>query len=372
MADSSLFSTAVYAERLADAARLCGRHGLSGLVISAGGELAYLTGSWLSSHERLTALVIPAEGRPTMIAPAPDIGDLALSAVPELDIEVRGWVDGEDAHRLAIAALPPRGPVGLGESLTAQHVLRLQELLGDRATVLATTALKELFMRKDAAEIEELRAAAAAIDRVHAQVPDLLIPGRTEDEVAADLDRLIRTEHADVDFIIVGSGPNGANPHHSHSSRLLRESELVVIDIGGPLATGYRSDSTRTYVAGGGEPGPEEYRAWGVLAEAQRAAREAVRPGVRAADIDATARAAIADAGYGEYFTHRTGHGIGLSTHEEPFIMAGNSLMLEEGMTFSIEPGIYMPGQWGMRLEDIVLVTADGHESLNRAERTLR
>lgn len=369
MAD--LFPTDVYARRLARAAELCREEGLAGLIIGTGPELAYLTGSWVSSHERLTALVVPAHGTPVLLAPATDIGDLELSALPHLDVLVRGWVDGEDAHARAAAVLD-HGPVALGSSLTTLHVLRLQELI-DAPTLPAATTLRELFMRKDAAEIEELAQAGAAIDRVHERVPGLLRPGRTEEQVAADLRALILEEHEVEDFVIVGSGPNGANPHHSHSARELSTGDVVVVDLGGTRGPGYHSDSTRTYVVGGAGEAPRDARqAYAVLQTAHAAALARVRPGVTAASVDAAARQVIEEAGYGGYFIHRTGHGIGLSTHEEPFIMAGNELTLEPGMCFSIEPGIYLPGQWGMRLEDIVVVTEDGVELLSHQQRELR
>lgn len=369
-----LFESKVYARRIAAAVEQAAAAGLDGLIIGPGPELAYLSGSWISSHERLTALVIPVSGRPLLVAPEVDAADLGASAVPELDIDVRGWRDGESAHQLAVAALQGQGPVALGSSLTADHVLALQELLGERRTVLATAALKELFMRKDAAEIEQLREANHAIDRVHAQVPGLLRPGRTEAEVAADLEQLILAEHEVVDFIIVGSGPNGANPHHSFSERVLEAGDPVVLDIGGTYGVGYHSDSTRTYVTGGEvDAAPEEFRRlYEVLFRAQEAAVAAVRPGVTAESIDLVARDIITEAGYGEYFSHRTGHGIGLSTHEEPFIMAGNQLVLEEGMAFSVEPGIYLSGRFGARIEDIVAVTAEGCECLTQQQRVLK
>ncbi|MGD7001303.1 M24 family metallopeptidase [Corynebacterium halotolerans] len=370
---TELFDSSVYARRISQAALAAASAGLSGLVIGTGPELAYLTGSWISSHERLTALVIPAAAQPVIVAPAVDRSDLAHSALPELDVDLSGWVDGDDPHQLVVDALGEDGPVALGSSLTADHVLKIQEKLGERKTVLATSALKELFMRKDADEIEQLRLAGRAIDAVHAEVPGLLRAGRTEAEVAADLEKLILAEHDVVDFIIVGSGPNGADPHHSFSDRELNEHEPVVIDIGGTYGVGYHSDCTRTYVVGGTEGVAEEFTGlYQVLFDAQEAACAAVRPGVTAESIDQIARDHIAAAGYGEYYIHRTGHGIGLSTHEEPFIMAGNDLVLEEGMAFSVEPGIYLPGKFGARIEDILTVTAEGAEYLTRQPRVLQ
>lgn len=369
---AELFDSSVYARRISQAATSAAAAGLSGLIIGTGPEMAYLTGSWISSHERLTALVIPVAASPVLVAPDVDRAELKLSALPELDLDLVGWVDGDDPHRLVADAIPGADPVALGSSLTADHVLKLQELLGDRRTVLATESLKELFMRKDADEIEQLRRAGRAIDVVHAEVPDLLRAGRTEAEVAADLEKLILAEHDAVDFIIVGSGPNGADPHHSFSDRELAAGEPVVVDIGGTYGVGYHSDCTRTYVVGGPAGVDAEFtELYRVLFDAQEAACAAVRPGVTAESIDRVAREHIAAAGYGEYYIHRTGHGIGLSTHEEPFIMAGNELVLEEGMAFSVEPGIYLPGKFGARIEDILAVTADGAESLTCQPRVL-
>jgi D-alanyl-D-alanine dipeptidase len=220
-------------------------------------------------------------------------------------------------------------------------------------------------MLKDPAEIDALRKAGASIDRVHARVPDFLVPGRTEADVAADIAEAIVAEgHSDVAFVIVGSGPHGADPHHACSDRELQAGDVVVVDIGGAYEPGYHSDSTRTYSIG--EPEPEVAQPYSVLQRAQRAAVDAVRPGVTAEQVDAAARDVLAEAGLAEYFVHRTGHGIGLSVHEEPYIVAGNDLPLAPGMAFSVEPGIYFAGRWGARIEDIVIVTEDGAMPVNQ------
>jgi Xaa-Pro aminopeptidase len=370
---ASRFSTDVYAQRLRSAAAAAADAGLAGLVITPGYDLRYLVGSRAQTFERLTALVLAASGDATIVVPRLELASLKESAVTELGLAVRDWVDGDDPYRLVADALGERkeheggrnAPVATAvtDSMPALHLLPLADVLGV-VPVLATDVLRRLRMIKDAAEIDALRKAGAAIDRVHARVPEFLVPGRTEADVAADIAEAIVAEgHSEVAFIIVGSGPHGADPHHECSDRELRAGDVVVVDIGGPYEPGYNSDSTRTYSIG--EPDPEVAHRYAVLQHAQQAAVEAVRPGVTAEQVDAVARDVLAAEGLAEAFVHRTGHGIGLSVHEEPYIVAGNALPLEEGMAFSVEPGIYFPGQWGARIEDIVVVTADGALSVN-------
>lgn len=360
----SRFSTDVYAQRLSAAASAAADAGLAGLIITPGYDLRYLVGSRAQTFERLTALVLPATGTPTIVVPRLELAALRESAVTELGVTVQDWVDGQNPYQMVVEALGGAGvTTAVTDSMPALHLLPLADLLGV-VPVLATDVLRRLRMIKDPAEIDALRKAGAAIDRVHAQVPGFLVPGRTEADVAADIAEAIVAEgHSEVAFIIVGSGPNGADPHHECSDRELRAGDIVVVDIGGPYEPGYNSDSTRTYSIG--EPDPEVARRYAVLQRAQQAAVAAVWPGVTAEQIDAAARDVLAAEGLAEAFVHRTGHGIGLSVHEEPYIVAGNDLRLEAGMAFSVEPGVYFPGQWGARIEDIVVVTEDGALSVN-------
>jgi len=360
----SRFDAAVYAHRLRAAAAAAADAGLAGLVITPGYDLRYLIGSRAETFERLTALVVPTSGEPTVVLPRLELASLKQSAVVDLGVSVRDWVDGEDPYALVVDALGG-SPVATAvtDAMPALHLLPLTAQLGV-LPVLATDVLRTLRMIKDPAEIEALRRAGAAIDRVHARVPQFLVPGRTEAEVAADIDEAIVAEgHSSAAFIIVGSGPHGADPHHEVSDRVLQAGDIIVVDIGGPVEPGYNSDSTRTYSLG--EPKPEVAEQYSILQHAQRAAVDAVRPGVTAEQVDAAARDVLADAGLAEHFVHRTGHGIGLSVHEEPYIVAGNDLPLQPGMAFSVEPGIYFPGNWGARIEDIVIVTEDGAEPVN-------
>jgi D-alanyl-D-alanine dipeptidase len=362
--DSHRFDAAVYARRLAAAAAATADAGLDGLVISPGYDLRYLSGSRAQTFERLTALVVPASGDPTVVVPRLELASLKGSAVTELGLAVRDWVDGDDPYQMVSAALGGvPAATAVTDSMPALHLLPLAGVLGV-SPVLATDILRTLRMIKEECEIDALRKAGSAIDRVHARVPEFLIPGRTEADIAADIAEAIVGEgHSEVSFIIVGSGPHGADPHHSYSDRELQVGDIVVVDIGGSYEPGYHSDSTRTYSIG--EPEDDVAQQYSVLQRAQRAAIDTVRPGVTAEQVDAAARDVLAEAGLAEAFVHRTGHGIGLSVHEEPYIVSGNDLPLAAGMAFSIEPGIYFPGRWGARIEDIVVLTEDGALAVN-------
>ncbi|CCH30512.1 Xaa-Pro peptidase family protein [Actinosynnema sp. NPDC047251] len=350
--------------RLDKAATAATVAGVDALLITPGSDLRYLIGAGGSSFERLTCLVLPVGGTPVLVVPKLEQPGYAAVPTGELGVDVATWVDGEDPYALVRRALKGTDRVAVADMMPALHNLSLRDAIGGDQ-VLAGPILRELRMRKDASEVEALRKAGAAIDRVHARVGEWLRPGRTEAEVGADIAAAIVAEgHELAEFVIVGSGPNGASPHHSLSDRVIEAGDVVVVDIGGPVAEGYNSDSTRTYVLG--EPRDKDvWDTYAVLQAAQRAAVDAVKPGVTCESIDAAAREVIADAGFGEYFVHRTGHGIGLDVHEEPYIVGGNDLVLEAGMAFSVEPGIYLPGRWGARIEDIVIATDTGVESVN-------
>jgi Xaa-Pro aminopeptidase len=351
--------------RLDRARQAAGSAGADAMLLAPGSDLRYLLGGSGSSFERLTCLVVPTGGTPVLVVPKLEAPGYAEVPTAELGVEVATWVDGEDPYALVASLLGGAARLALGDVMPALHVLGLRAALPGSEQVLAGPIVRELRMRKDAAEVDALRRAGAAIDRVHARMAEFLRVGRTEAEVGADIAAAIVEEgHALAEFVIVGSGPNGASPHHSLSDRVVRAGDVVVVDIGGPVAEGYCSDSTRTYALGSPAE-PDVTGTYEVLRAAQAAAVAAVRPGVPAQEIDAAARAIIADAGLGEFFIHRTGHGIGLDVHEDPYIVGGNALPLEPGMAFSVEPGIYLPGRWGARIEDIVVVTEDGVESLN-------
>ncbi|MFB9236349.1 M24 family metallopeptidase [Plantactinospora siamensis] len=402
-------------DRLAAAQRATAAAGLDALLLTPGSDLRYLTGYHAHALERLTCLVLPAAGPATLIVPRLERPAAEASPAPGTGLRIVDHADGADPYPLVLAALRdaagagggsaatdigaagggpaatgaaagggpgatgadpetggrraaggavPARAIGLGNRMWAEQVLALRDVLPHTRWRLAGEVLRELRIHKSPAEVAALRAAGAAIDAVHARMAEWLRPGRTEREVGTDIAAAIREAgHATADFVIVASGPNAASPHHDTADRTIEPGDPVVVDIGGTMPSGYCSDSTRTYALG--EPPAEFRRYYAVLHAAQRAAVAAVRPGVRAEAVDAAARDAITAAGYGDAFLHRTGHGIGLDGHEEPYVVAGNDRPLEPGMAFSIEPGIYLPGRHGARIEDIVVCAADGVERLN-------
>jgi len=358
------------ADRLARARQAAKAAEVDALLITPGPDLRYLTGYDAIPLERLTCLVVPASADPMIVVPGLEKPAAVASPIGELGLEILTWGETDDPYALVASLLPERAVAGLDNHMWAEKVLRLRAAMPAAEQVLAGTVLRELRIRKTPDEVEALRRAGSAIDRVHARVHEWLRAGRTEREVGKDIaDAIIAEGHVRVDFVIVGSGPNGASPHHELSDRVIEQGEPVVVDIGGTMPDGYCSDETRTYSVG--EPPADFVEYYAVLQAAQAAACDHVRPGVTAESVDAAARDIITDAGYGEYFVHRTGHGIGLETHEEPYIVSGNTELLEPGMAFSVEPGIYLPGRHGARIEDILVCGESDGERVNLRPRDL-
>jgi Xaa-Pro aminopeptidase len=365
----------VLSERLRKAADAAASAGVDALLVTPGADLRYLAGYDAIPLERLTCLVVPARGEPTLVVPR--LERLAAEA-SGADAVVKIVTHEETDDAFAMTADLIRGAiegepstVGVADRMWAEQVLRFRALLPAARQVTAGQVLRSLRLRKTADEVAGLRRAAAAIDAVHARMGEWLRPGRTEHAVGRDIAAaIVDAGHSSVNFTIVAGGPNGASPHHSTSERVIKPGDAVVVDIGGTMPDGYCSDCTRTYVAAG-TPDEEFLRYYAVLLEAQMESCTSVRPGVTAQSVDAAARDVITAAGYGEHFVHRTGHGIGLEAHEEPWIVSGNETVLEPGMCFSIEPGIYLPGRHGARIEDIVTVTQDGVERLDTIDRDL-
>ncbi|MFC8841358.1 aminopeptidase P family protein [Streptomyces griseoincarnatus] len=361
------FTADDYKDRMDRAARQAADAGLAGLLVAPGPDLVWLTGyAPPAVTERLTLLVLAAGREPVLVVPTLEAPD-AEKATGAPALALRDWTDGKDPYALTAALLDDRGRFGVSDNAWALHLLGLQQALPGTSYVSLTDALPMLRAMKDAAELERLAAAGAAADAAFEEIRNVRFSGRPESEVAADLAALLRRfGHSQVDFTIVASGPNGANPHHEAGDRRIGRGDMVVLDFGG-LKDGYGSDTSRTVHVG--EPTEEERRVHDLVREAQEAGFRAVRPGAACQDVDRAARAVIADAGYGEYFVHRTGHGIGVTTHEPPYMIEGEERPLVPGMCFSVEPGVYLPGRFGVRIEDIVTVTEDGGRRLNDTER---
>ncbi len=375
-----------YAARLAAARVEAAAAGLDVLCIGVGADLRYLTGYEAMPLERLTMLLVPAaDGVPlTLIAPRLEATPArTCAAAADGALEVVTWEETEDPMALVASRLSEGlgrdasdlRAVAVNDSLRAAFVLGLQRVLPNASFVVASTVLRRLRMRKDADEVALLRRAAQAADRVVLEIANGRLVGRTEADVAREIrERLLAEGHEASEFWIVASGPNSASPHHDAGDRVIQGGEPIVIDIGGQIE-GYGSDITRTLWVTGGDatagPDPEFLRLYEVLQRAQATASDAVRPGVPCEAIDAAARDVITEAGFGPNFFHRTGHGIGLEGHEEPYLVEGNAEPMAAGYTFSVEPGIYLEGRSGARIEDVVVCTDAGGESLNEAPRDL-
>jgi len=373
------------AHRLSRARQVATAAGLDALLVGVGADLRYLAGYAAQPLERLTMLVVPANGRPTLVVPR--LEAMAARACPVAEagtVGVADWDETDDPFTLVRAAIEGAGErpagrpvraVAVSDRLWATFVLRIQEALPSARCSLLSSVLREERMLKDPDEVALLGAAAQAADRVIERVAHGRLIGRTEADVSREIrDRLLAEGHEEASFAIVGSGPNSASPHHQATERVIRAGEPIVLDIGGTLS-GYGSDTTRTVWVTGGDPANGPDRAflalYGVLRAAQAEATHAVRPGVPAERVDAVAREIIAAAGHGRHFFHRTGHGIGLDEHEEPYLVAGNAEPLRTGMAFSVEPGIYLEGVYGARIEDIVVCGEDGPIVLNGVTREL-
>ena len=342
--------------------------GVDTLMLSVGHDLPYLTGYLAMPLERLTMLVVPADGDASLVIPrleAPRVAEQpgVFDLVP--------WGETEDPTAIVAALAKGSRTVAIGDQMWARFLVELLPQMPGASYRRAVDVVGPLRRVKDQAEIDALAAAGAAVDRIAAELQAGRIPlvGRTEAEVSNDLsERILAEGHQKVNFAIVAAGENAASPHHHAGSRVIQENEIVLCDFGGTMA-GYCSDITRCVFTG--EVASDVAEAYAVLHEAQAAAVAAATVGTACEDIDRAAGQVIADAGYGEYFVHRTGHGIGLEEHEDPYIVEGNTTSLAVGHAFSVEPGIYVPGKWGMRLEDIVVAGAAGPIPVNTVDHQL-
>ena len=358
------FADTVYADRLLRATAEAKARSIAALLVTPSADYEYLLGYRPPALERLTCLILPVEGAPTLVLPRLE-EPLARNAMGALGdgIEIVPCEETDDPFRMIKDRLRGALRVGLQDQMWSRFVLRLRAQLDPAELVDASPAIGAVRRIKQPEEIDRLRAAASAADEAMLAITSERLSGRTEAEVSRRIDELLLAAgHDTAEFAIVGSGPNSASPHHAAGERLIESGDALVLDIGG-IRDAYCSDTTRTAFVG--EPAPDFAAMYEVLRLAQTAACEAVAPGVAARDVDRAARQIIEEAGYGDAFIHRTGHGIGMETHEEPYIFEGNDEPLVAGHAFSIEPGIYIPDQWGARIEDIVVCTDAGGERLN-------
>ena len=347
--------------------------GVDVLLLSVGADLPYFCGYEAMPLERLTLLVVPVEGEARLLVPG-----LEAPRVVERPgvFDLVPWGDGEDPVARAVSLIGPSKVAAVGDQMWAGFLVDLTGALPSTRFVRASEVTAPIRSIKDGPEVEALRAAGAAVDRIAAdlQAGAVSLVGRTEAEVAAQIGaRILDEGHHRVNFVIVASGENAASPHHEPGLRVIRPDEGVLFDFGGTMAdadgVGYCSDITRCVHTG--EPPTEFGELYDVLFASQAAGVTAATVGTPCEDVDAAARSVIDDAGYGEYFIHRTGHGIGVEAHEHPNIVVGNDRPLAVGHAFSIEPGIYLPGRWGARLEDIVVAAEGGPDPMNRADHRL-
>ncbi len=360
--------SSVYLDRLARVRSAMAERDIDTLLLSVGHDLPYLTGYTAMPLERLTMLVVPRTAGATMVIPALEAP--RVCEVPGV-FDMLPWGETQDPTAIVARLSAGAKRVAVGDQMWSRFLVELLPQLPGATFTRAVDVVGPLRMAKDHAEIDALAAAADAVDRIAGELQRGEIPlvGRTEAEVSAHLGRRIIEEgHDKVNFAIVAAGENAASPHHHAGSRVIRENEIVLCDFGGTMA-GYCSDTTRCVFTG--EPTAEVAEAYAVLHEAQRIGADAGVVGTPCEEVDRVTRQVIADAGFGEYFIHRTGHGIGMEEHEDPYIVEGNALPLEAGHAFSVEPGIYVPGKWGMRLEDIVVATDDGPRRLNNSDHSL-
>jgi Xaa-Pro aminopeptidase len=356
----------MHAERLARARARMEQLGIDALLLSVGPDLPYFTGYEAMPLERLTMLVAPRDGDAVLVVPrleAPRVEER-----PDV-FRVDPWEETDDPVARVAALVSGMPVLAIGDQTWARFVLALQGALHDSRFEPANTVTAPLRAIKDMAEVDALQAAATAVDEIAVTMRSQPFAGRTEHDLHREIvERMLDAGHERANFAIVASGPNGASPHHDPADRVVSDGDVVLCDFGGTMR-GYCSDITRMFVVG--EPATEVRDAYDALVEAQEAGVRAATVGTPCADVDAAARRVLTGAGLGDRFVHRTGHGIGMEAHEDPYVVDGNTAQLVAGNAFSVEPGVYLPGRFGLRLEDIVVATDDGPRRLNAAPRDL-
>ncbi|MCE2511893.1 MAG: aminopeptidase P family protein [Acidimicrobiia bacterium] len=363
----------MFASRLDRARELMAEQGVDVLLLSVGADLPYFCGYEAMPLERLTMLVVPRDGAATLVVPRMEAPRVVER--PEV-FGMRPWDETEDPVAIVAGLVGAAAVAAVGDHMWSRFLVDLMAVMPDAVWRRGSKVTAPIRSVKTPDEVERLRAAGAAVDRIAGRLQrgEIELVGRTEAEVSAELGRQIVAEgHDRVNFAIVAAGANAASPHHEPGPRVIGTGEVVLCDFGGTVVgddgVGYCSDITRCVYTG--EPPSEFVELYAVLFEAQSVGVAAAAVGTPAQDVDRAARSVIAAAGYGECFVHRTGHGIGTEAHEDPYIVEGNREPLAAGNAFSVEPGIYVPGRWGARLEDIVAASTAGPDSLNCADHRL-
>ena len=363
----------MFAERLDKARSLMEEEGIDALLLSVGADLPYFIGYEAMALERLTMLVVPRRDKATLIVPALEAP--RVTEHPEI-FTIQAWTESEDPIALAANKIASAKSVAIGDTTWTRFTIELLNKLPTLELCRANKITSPIRSIKSPQELERLQTAASAVDRIASRLQngEIQLIGQSESQVSQELgNQIVEEGHHRVNFAIVAAGENAASPHHEPGSRLIQENEIVLCDFGGTWVgedgVGYCSDVTRCVWTG--KPPEEFLNLYDVLQYAQSEQVKAATSGTPAEEIDRIGRKIITDEGFGQYFIHRTGHGIGVEAHEDPYIVEGNATPVSSGNVFSIEPGIYIPEKWGARLEDIVAVTEEGPRSLNTVNHDL-
>jgi len=341
--------------------------GLDLAIITPGPNLRYLTDFRAHALERITALVLSVHDS-WIVVP-----QLEFNAAKEFftDLEVVSWGELDNPYDLIFSLSEKNNRILLDQNMKYLHVEKFQNSQPSAKFQNLTQIIQPLRAIKSPTELDELRKVSGSINAVHQKLATMKFQGKTERELAREIQELILEEHEKVDFVIVASGPNSANPHHQPTDRIMDINDVVIVDIGGTSGAGYCSDCTRTYHVGD-RVDKEFLFSYQALKQAQQLGVEAVNVGVFAEEMDRVVRDELVKYDLAKWFIHRLGHGIGVETHEDPYLVSGNTYSLRVGNAFSIEPGFYIPNRWGARIEDIVAISDTGVVNFNDIDHELR
>ncbi|QQE80329.1 Xaa-Pro peptidase family protein [Alicyclobacillus sp. SO9] len=354
-------------ERVAALQQILKENNTDVLVATSPANLYYFTGVWLETGERASALLLSSQHNPVWV-----VHEMFQHEAEGAQVSKKMWKDGDNPYQLIMESIDSNARYAVDGNWEARHVLQLMNAdKASRTPVLGDDMITAARVCKDEAELRYLSRASEMADEVVSKIKGELSTAKTEGELTERLWQLWQEVGAEgMSFPpIVATGTNGAAPHHEPNETQLQENTTVIVDTGG-VYQHYCSDTTRTFILG--EPSDEMKKVYQLVLDAQKAGIAAAKPGVAAQEVDKACRKVITDGGYGTYFTHRTGHGVGLDIHEAPFVVGGNQQVLQPGMVMSVEPGIYIPGKFGVRIEDLIVIEEDGATSLNQAPKELQ